>query len=179
MVCVFLAAGFEEIEALTVVDVLRRADLEVRTVGVGGRQVTGSHGIPVVADLEEQSLDFNRVEMVVLPGGMPGAANLEKSPVVTGCLRDCSARGGWIAAICAAPSVLGHLGLLQGKKATCFPGYEGELAGAQVAAGPVCTDGRLITGNGPGAAMAFALEIVRLQKGEALAEELRRGMQCV
>ena len=115
MIYVFLANGFEEIEALAPVDILRRAELEVKTVGVGGKTITGSHGITVTADIEEKDVTTDDMELMILPGGMPGTLNLEKSPIVTTCAEYCAKNDIYLAAICAAPSVLGHLGLLNGK----------------------------------------------------------------
>ena len=112
MIAVFLAQGFEEIEALAVVDVLRRAELPVKTVGVGGREITGAHGICVKADMEEKEVSTDELEAVVLPGGMPGTLNLEKSPIVRTCIRYCCENDLYICAICAAPSILGHMGLV-------------------------------------------------------------------
>ena len=131
MIYVFLANGFEEIEALAPVDILRRAELEVKTVGVGGKTITGSHGITVTADIEEKDVTTDDMKLMILPGGMPGTLNLEKSPIVTTCAEYCAKNDIYLAAICAAPSVLGHLGLLNGKEAICFPGYEQELTGAR------------------------------------------------
>ena len=179
MVYVFLASGFEEIEALSVVDILRRADVDVQTVGVGNRQITGSHGIPVLADADTSSFLPGLAEGVVLPGGMPGATNLESDSAVIEGVRHCAAKGGLVAAICAAPFILGHMGLLEGRKATCYPGFESELIGAQIEKGPVCVDENTITGNGPGAAVAFALALVRILKGAKTADTIKRGMQCV
>ena len=110
MIYVFLANGFEEIEALATVDILRRAELDVKTVGVGGKTVTGSHGIPVTADIEEKDVTTDDMELVVLPGGMPGTLNLEKSPIVMASVRYCLDNSIYVAAICAAPSILGHIG---------------------------------------------------------------------
>lgn len=177
MVAVFLADGFEEIEAVAPTDILRRAGVEVRIVGVGGRVVTGSHGIPLTADLTADALDPEKPEMIVLPGGMPGARNLERSDAVQRCIDAAARRGAWIAAICAAPFILGHRGLLRGRRAVCYPGYEPELAGAEIGGGPVCCDGRFITGNGPGAAFAFGLLLAGKLAGGEKAEEIRRGMQ--
>ena len=129
MIYVFLASGFEEIEALAVVDILRRAELEVQTVavGVGEKTVRGAHGIPVVADVTEEQAKPEGLEMVVLPGGMPGTLNLEKSQTVQEFLQLASNNGLWIGAICAAPSILGHNGLADGKRVTCYPGFESQL----------------------------------------------------
>ena len=169
MIYVFLANGFEEIEALAPVDILRRAEQEVKTVGVGGKTITGSHGITVTAD----------IEMLVLPGGMPGTLNLEKSPIVTACARYCAANGVYLAAICAAPSILGHLGLLEGREAICFPGFEGELKGAKLSEKPVCVDGSIITAKGMGVATQFGLTLAGLIAGQDTADKIRASIQSV
>ncbi|MBR4186757.1 MAG: DJ-1/PfpI family protein [Clostridia bacterium] len=179
MIIEFLADGFEEIEALTPVDVLRRAGLEVKTAAVGGHglTVTGSHGIPVTADMTaEDTADLGGIDMVILPGGMPGAKNLDADPTVDAVLRRVHAEGGILAAICAAPMVLGRRGYLNGKRATCFPGFEGELAGAAYTAGRVEEDGRIVTACGMGAATEFALALVRTLKGGEAAEALRSAI---
>lgn len=163
MVLVFLANGFEEIEALTPVDCLRRCEIEVRTVGVSGRAVTGSHGITVFCDIiaEEMLLD-NNTDMIILPGGMPGTLNLEKSKYVQTAIDWCVSHNKPIAAICAAPSILGHKGLLKGKKAVCYTGFEDQLYGAEVLDDvPAVTDGNIITGCGMGAALEFSCEIIK------------------
>jgi protein deglycase len=156
MVYVFFADGFEEIEAIAPVDILRRSNIAVKTVGVGGRSIRGAHGITIAADIDVDSVGQDS-EMIVLPGGMPGTRNLEKSAAVQKCIDYVAERGAFIAAICAAPSILGHKGLLRGKKAVCYPGYEKDLVGASVMSSQVCEDGQIITGNGPGAAFAFGL----------------------
>ena len=169
MIIICLAPGFEEIEALTPVDVLRRAGLDVKTVAIGTdtKTVIGSHGISVIADITERELsarsDFpSCVEHIILPGGMPGSLNLDASPFVDKMLYDVKQRGGHIAAICAAPLVLGRRGFLVEKKATCFPGFEAELVGATVT-GEVCvSDGNITTANGMEAALPFAKELVRI-----------------
>ena len=178
MIYLFLANGFEEVEALGTLDVLRRAELEVKTVGVGSKTITGSHHVTVTADMEQSEVLTDNMEMVILPGGMPGTLNLENSPIVTACIRYCAENGLPIAAICAAPSILGHMGLLKGKKALCFPGFEQELEGAGLAEGLVCRDGLLITGKGPGAALEFGFEIVRMLVDDETAQRLRMSMQC-
>lgn len=180
MIYIFLANGFEEIEAVSVIDVLRRAEYQVETVAVGtkDKRVSGAHNMVVEADRCEQEIHFGAARAIVLPGGMPGTLNLEKSSVVQQAIQHCEKQGKWIAAICAAPSILGHMGILQGKTVTCFPGFEGELTGAQVSDAPVCQDGTLITGKGPGAAIAFALQLVAAISGEDLANNLRMSMQC-
>ena len=162
MILVTLAEGFEEIEALTPVDMLRRAGKDVRTVAIGKNPVTGSHGISVVADLVADEVVLDEVEHLILPGGMPGSVNLDASAFVDACIARVLARGGHLAAICAAPLVLGRRGLLEGKRATCFPGFEGELCGAVLSGTEVVTDGNVTTANGMEAALPFAKELVRV-----------------
>jgi len=178
MVYVFLAEGFEEMEALTPIDLLRRVDVPVTVVGVGSSIVKGAHGIGFTTDTCGEGLDFADVELVVLPGGMPGTTNLDASPMVETCLKKAAEKDAVIAAICAAPSVLGHKGLLQGKRATCFPGFEEELLGAVHTGAPVEKDGNIITARGAGVALEFALELVALLKGEAVAKALKESLQC-
>lgn len=177
-IAVFLAMGFEEIEALTTVDILRRAELQVETVGVGGPVVRGAHGVSVLADVTDEQWSVDGLSAVVLPGGMPGTLNLERSPVVQGALDVAQQRGLWIGAICAAPSILGHRGLLEGRTAVCFPGFEGELKGARLDDRPVVRDGRIITGRGAGVAVDFALCLAEQLASPETAEKIRAGMQC-
>lgn len=179
MVYVFLAQGFEEMEALAPIDLLRRAGVEVCTVGVGGKRIVGAHKVGFTADSDGIVLDFSNAEAVILPGGMPGSSNLDASPMVADCLNIAANKGAVLAAICAAPLVLGHKGLLQGKKATCFPGFEEELYGAVHTGKPVEKDGNIITARGAGVALDFALTLVAELKGEAVAKELREALQCV
>ena len=175
MVVLFLANGFEEIEALTPVDLLRRAGVEVVTVGIGGKAVTGSHGITVMADTD--TLPHGDIDMVILPGGMPGASNLDASPMVAEALTKAQASGGYLAAICAAPMVLGHQGYLIGKRAVCFPGFESELTGAVVDPDAfVVRDGHVITAKGMGAALDFGLALVTALKDEQTALTLRKAV---
>ena len=177
MIYFFLAEGFEEIEALCPIDIMRRAGLEVKTVGVGAKEITGSHGITVVADMIDTEYNDKAPELVFLPGGMPGTLNLEQSPLVQTAIKHAVKHQLPIGAICAAPSILGHLGLLQGKKATCYPGFESELTGATLCDG-VVTDGNITTASGAGVAVDFALELVSRLVSAEKAEEIRRGMQC-
>ena len=123
MVCIFLADGFEEIEAIATVDILRRAGIDVQIVGVGGQEIIGTHQIKIEADITETMLKIQDVQMIILPGGMPGTANLEKNQTVQSAIDYVAKNNGYIGAICAAPSILGHKGLLKGKNATCFPGF--------------------------------------------------------
>ena len=176
-VYVHLAEGFEEIEALTVVDVLRRAGIDVQTVSVTGKkEVAGSHQVKVVTDLLFEDADYSRAGMIVLPGGMPGTVNLEKHEGLRGKIIEFNDKGKWLAAICAAPSVLGKLGLLGGKTATCYPGFEKYLSGAKTSENPVEVSGNVITSRGPVRAVYFALEIVRAIKGQEVAKMLDEGM---
>lgn len=183
MVYVFLANGFEEIEALTPVDLLRRAGAEVTVVGVTGKIVTGSHGIPVTADVTmEEALALLRTkgapEMIVLPGGMPGASNLDASSGVDAFIDAAKAADAYLTAICAAPMILGKRGLLKGKNAVCYPGFEKYLTGAKIAGEGVrvVTDGKVITGKAMGAATEFALALTAALKGVSAAEELRASI---
>ena len=179
LITVLLADGFEEIEALTPPDLLRRAGFDVRTVGIGGKIVVGAHKIPVICDMTADEVDPSRVSMVILPGGMPGAENLDASPFVGRLLDSVLSRGGRAAAICAAPLVLGRRGYLRGKRAGCYPGFEGELTGAVPCDLPVVTDGNITTAKGMGVALAFAEELVALLAGKEKARELSRAVMEV
>ena len=178
MIPVFLANGFEEIEALATVDILRRAGLSVVTVGVGSAMPIGAHNVSVRADITEDELVISDCHAVVLPGGMPGTLNLEKSAVVQKALRYAVDNNLIVAAICAAPSVLGHAGYLAGKKATCYPGFEDALLGAEYVNTGVVTDDIFTTASGAGVAVDFSLELVRILVSAEAAEEIRRGIQC-
>lgn len=180
MIYVFFADGFEEIEALTPVDVLRRAGLDVLTVGVTGKTVTGSHGIPVVCDAQIDDVNPVDIEAVVLPGGLPGTTNLEKCDRVQEFIDCANSEGKIVAAICAAPSVLGHKGLLEGKRATCYTGFEKDLVGAVCTGEPAVRDGNIVTGRGAGAAFEFAFTLLDALTGSSTqSEKLRAGMLCV
>ena len=178
MIYMFLADGFEEVEALCPLDILRRAGLEVTTVGVGGKDmITGSHGIRVMADMVDVMYRDSAPDMIILPGGMPGSTNLDESRIVDAAVRSAARRGSYLAAICAAPLVLGRRGLLDGKRATCFPGFEDELAGATVDSDSrVVRDGNVITAKGMGVAFDFGLELVRVLKDDATAESIRQSV---
>ena len=174
---VFLAEGFEEIEALTPVDVLRRAGLSVQTVSVMDEQVVaGAHGVPVLADKMFAEINPEDAEMILLPGGLPGATNLDAHAGLGQMIQDFAKEEKPLAAICAAPLVFGNRGLLQGKKATCYPGFETYLQGAEYTAALVEKDGNFITGKGPGAAMEFAFAIVEKYCGIDKVNELKQGM---
>lgn len=177
---IFLAEGFEEIEALTPVDVLRRAGMDVKTVAVGGsREVTGAHGVTVLADMLISDCDLDDAEFLILPGGMPGATNLHNSERLRKALKAQAERGGKIAAICASPAVvLAPLGLLNGKEATCYPGFEKDCiaSGAIYRDMPVVALNEVITGSGPAAALKFSLAIVANAMGEGIAQEVGSQM---
>lgn len=177
MIYVFLATGFEDIEALAPVDIMRRAGLEVKTVSITGEQIVqSSHGVGVLADTLIGDVDFSLAEMLVLPGGLPGSTNLDACTELTAALKRHHESGKPLAAICAAPLVFGHLGILAGKRATCYPGVEGELKGATYTAAIVEKDGNIITGKGPGAAFEFGYAIVDHFLGEGASDGLRAGM---
>ena len=177
MVYMFLADGFEEIEALCPLDLLRRAGVDIKTVSVGdGDFVTGSHGISVKADMKESDFGDERPEMVILPGGLPGTTNLEASGVVAKALADALAADAYVCAICAAPSVLGKRGYLRGKEAICYPGFEEYLEGAKISDKKVVRDGKIITGAGMGVALEFGLMLVSALCGEEKAKELKKAV---
>lgn len=179
MIYVFLAKGFEEIEALTVVDFLRRAELEVYTVGIGSKIVAGSHNIPVFCDLDESEAAADAsVDAIVLPGGMPGTLNLEANGKVSELIDYCVQNDKFVCAICAAPSILGHRGLLDGRKATCFPGFEKELGTAEYTDDYVTRDGKFITAKGMGSSILFAKEIAGALSDKNKAEKIKESLQC-
>ena len=178
MVYVLLAEGFEEVEALTPVDLLRRAGMETRLVGVTGATVCGARGINVVTDLSMDEVDLAKADMLVLPGGMPGTLNEEASPVVQAVIDYCVANDRWIGAICAAPSILGHKGVLNGKTATCYTGFEKELTGAEIGSDGVIRDGKIITARGAGVAVDFGLELVGAVCGRETQQQIRGSILC-
>lgn len=178
MIYLFLANGFEEVEALAPLDLLRRAGLEVTTVGIGGEQITGAHGITVMADIPDTMYADSKPDMIILPGGMPGARNLDESRIVDAALKAAVRCNAYIGAICAAPFILGKRGILNGKRATCYPGFEKELVGAQLCPEKVVTDGRIITAAGMGVAVDFGLALVEALKGADTAAQLREAIQC-
>ena len=177
-VCVFFAEGFEEVEALTPVDLLRRAGISVSMVSIGETlTVTGRSGITVVADSLLSETTFDDTEMLVLPGGMPGTKYLGECETLTARVRAFAENPEKkIAAICAAPTVFGQLGLLNGRKACCYPGLEGKLAGAEVSYEDVVTDGNITTSRGAGTAKAFALRLIAELTDEETAEKVRAGI---
>ena len=169
MIYVFLAEGFEETEAITPIDMLRRCGKEVLTVGVTGKVVRGAHNIPVECDITIDEAGVGGLEMIVLPGGMPGTKNLAASKKLAQMIAYCTNNKIFMGAICAAPSVLGSIGVLNGKKAVCYPGFESKCTGAHMVDADVVTDGPITTGRALGAAIPFALELVRLLTDEQAA----------
>jgi 4-methyl-5(b-hydroxyethyl)-thiazole monophosphate biosynthesis len=171
---VLLADGFEEIEAITIIDVLRRGDIEVTTAALKDRTVRGAHGISVLADCEFDEVKGDRFDVILLPGGMPGARNLRDDSRVMELLQRQAQQDDYLGAICAAPIALEAAGVLNGKRATSYPGYE--LPSAHVSDARVVVDGKLITSRGPGTAVEFALEWVKVLIGVEKAEKLRQDM---
>jgi 4-methyl-5(b-hydroxyethyl)-thiazole monophosphate biosynthesis len=169
---VFLATGFEEMEAVGTIDILRRGDIETITVSVtGDKTVVGAHDIPVTADELFEDMDFTRFDALVLPGGGPGSERLNKHEGVRKALVTAYENDRLLAAICASPRVFGSLGLLNGKKATCYPGIEPELIGAAIVNEPVVVDRNILTGRGPGLVFDFGLAIVNYLTGDACAAD--------
>ncbi len=178
MVYVFLAKGFEELEALAPVDVLRRAGVEVKTVGVTGKRVSGSHGISVNCDITIAEAVYDELEGIILPGGLPGTTNLEADETVQNFIDYATENSKVIGAICAAPMILGHKGLLCGKNAVCYTGFEKELTGAHVLDRPAVRDGNIVTGWGAGGAMEFALLYLEaISESQELAKKIARNMR--
>ncbi len=178
MIYILLADGFEEIEALTVVDVLRRAELNIKMVSVNNEEfVRGAHDIIVKTDCNIEDVNKHDIQMIVLPGGMPGTKNLNGNNKVTELLKFCVENDLWISAICAAPMVLGNKGYLKGKEAICFPGFEKYLEDAIIRDSKVVVSDKFITSKGAGTAFDFAVTIVSLLKDENLAHTLRIQMQ--
>ena len=178
MVYMFLAEGFEEIEALAPLDLLRRAGIDVTTVGIGGGSITGAHGITVKADIKDKKVKFEKIDMVILPGGMPGTKNLDASQTVHKALDLAKEQNAYVGAICAAPMILGKRGDLKGKRAVCYPGFEEYLDGAILQARETKTaaDGKIITARGMGVAVEFGLALVAALCWDGKAEELRSAV---
>lgn len=179
MIYVFMADGFEETEAIAPIDMLRRAGCDVVTVGIKNDGVRSSHGVPVLCDITDMQVELDeRLEMIVLPGGMPGTLNIEANPVVQSAIDYCVSKNIPIGAICAAPSILGKKGLLDGKEAICFPGFEKYLIGAKLSDKKVVTDGIYTTAAGAGVAVQFGLELVRVLKGKEESDAIKAAIRC-
>lgn len=177
MIYILLATGFEETEMIAPLDMLRRAEIPVQTVGISGKVVVGAHNIPVTADILPEDVDASQMDGVILPGGMPGTTNLQDSEFVLTLVKTCFAKRKLVAAICAAPMILGTLGLLDGKEATCFPGFEGYLKGATVVDAPAVVFDNVITGRGAGAALDFGAALVDFLTEPGKGTELLKTMQ--
>lgn len=176
---VFLADGFEEIEAVVTIDILRRAEVEVQTISISSlKEVNGAHGISIIADQLFEEVDFSDAEMLILPGGMPGTKNLEAHLGLKTLLAEQAAKNRYIAAICAAPSILGKMGLLRGMEAVCFPGFESSLLGATLSTEKVVHSNTIITAKGAGVATEFALKIVEILKDKNCAQQISETI-CV
>lgn len=174
---IFMADGCEEIEGLTVVDLVRRAGIEIEMISVSGNDVvTGSHKIAFQTDVSKADADFASYDGIVLPGGMPGTTHLMEDDTVNRVIKEFATSGKLVAAICAAPSVLGNAGLLEGKKATCYPGVESKLTGADFVTDPVAKDGNIITSRGLGTAIDFAAEIVAYLLDKDAAKSLKENI---
>jgi len=174
----FFATGFEEVEALMVIDLLRRTkEVEVTTVSVTDRLlVPSSHGFNIMADAIITDIDFSNGDMIFLPGGMPGTTNLEACKVLTDNIISYNEQGKKIAAICAAPSILGHLGILEGRRATCYPGFEDELKGATIE-GNIVTDGNITTAKGLGVALELGLELITVLVNQEMSDNIAKAIQ--
>lgn len=175
MVYVLLGTGFEEVEAIAPVDLMRRAGIEVQTVGITSKTVAGSHKIPVEADILPENMDLESMDMIVLPGGLGGVASARASQAALDALRWGWEHDRFVAAICAGPTVLADLGIPDGKKATCFPGCEGQMGKADMVPGVAALrDGKLITGTSAGCAIPFALELIKALKGSEAADKVAK-----
>lgn len=176
-VFLFLAEGFEEIEAIATVDILRRAGISVKTISITNQlPVVGAHQITIKADQLFSQTDFNHAAMLILPGGMPGTRNLQQFQPLTELIKRFAEENKYLAAICAAPSIYGEMGLLNGKEATCYPGFEKELIGAIHSNKPVVVSDRIITSSGPGTAFPFALKLVEILTDKNTASNVAKGM---
>lgn len=179
MVYCFLADGFEELEAIAPVDILRRADVDVITVGVTGDVVDGRHGIKIIADCSIDDIELSdKLEGVILPGGLPGATNLEESAKVQQAIDFAADNNKLVCAICAAPQILGHKGLLKGKEAIAYPGFESELDGAKISSDFIAVDGNFITAKGAGVATDFGFAITAAIKGQEVSDKIKASIQC-
>ena len=174
----FLGEGFEELEAVAIIDVLRRGNVELTTAGIGGKLVTGAHGIAVQADIQIEEIKPGQPELIILPGGMGGVESIMASKEAISLIKDTYSSGGRLAAICAAPMIYGNIGFLDGKKAVIYPGMENEISKAQVQVGEkTVKDGKILTGQAPGAAIDFGLALLEWLKDKETAENVRQQLQ--
>lgn len=179
MLYMFFANGFEEVEAIAALDVIRRAGIEILSVGVGSQIITGSHNISVVCDVTADKIEFDEnTKGIILPGGMPGTTNLMNNSIVDNFIDLCVENNRLICAICAAPMILGKKGILDGREAVCFPGFEDELKGAVISSEFVCNSNGVITARGMGSAVNFGLEIVAELTDRETSDKLKATLQC-
>ena len=174
MVYMLLGTGFEETEAIAPLDLLRRANIEVVTVGLNGKIIKGSHGIGVEADLEIGQADFSDAEMIILPGGLGGVASIKACPAALDAVRHAYETGKYVAAICAGPTILASLGITDGKNATCYPGCESQMGSANMVTAAAVTDGKVITGTSAGCAIPFGLALIAALKGQEAADAVEK-----
>ena len=176
LVYFLVGKGFEETELIAPVDILRRGGVEVQTVGIGGTEIEGAHGVTIRTDTTVEKIDDGKLEMIVLPGGMGGVTAIRGSAAAIRALRAAHTGGKFVAAICAGPTVLAELGITDGKKAVCYPGMESEMGAAEMIDADAVRDGKLICGRAPGAALDFGLLLLETLKGKDTAETVRRGL---
>lgn len=174
MVYMLLGTGFEETEAIAPLDLLRRAGVEIATVGINGKVITGSHGIPVTADIELCEMDLAATDMIVLPGGLRGVNSIKASEKALEAVRYAYDNGKFVAAICAGPTILAQLGITDGRNATCYPGCEEQMGAANMVCAAAVTDGKVITGTSAGCAIPFGLALITALKGEEAAEAIAK-----
>ena len=174
MVYMLLGTGFEETEAIAPLDLLRRAGIEIQTVGLNGRIIYGSHGIGVEADIEIGQMDLTQLEMIILPGGLGGVASIRGCQAAMDAVRFAYENDKYTAAICAGPTVLADLGIPNGKNATCYPGCEGQMGSANMVEAAAVTDGKLITGTSAGCAVSFGLALIAALKGQEEADRIEK-----
>ncbi len=179
MIYVFLADGFEELEMIAPLDILKRSKIKIKTVGIEQEIVTGSLGISIKTDTTIQKIDKNDIEGIILPGGMPGTTNLAKNESVRDIINYCTEKNILIAAICAAPSILGEMGILRGKEACCYPGFENSLIGAKISSNSICVSGNIITAKGPGVATEFGFKILEYIKEKRVVKIVKNSMQFI
>jgi 4-methyl-5(b-hydroxyethyl)-thiazole monophosphate biosynthesis len=174
---IFLGTGYEEVEMLTVVDMLRRADISIDMVSItGAREVTSSHKVTITADKLLEEVDFSAADMLILPGGIPGTPNLRSCETLCRQLKTFATNGKWVAAVCAAPTILGELEILKGKKATCYPSFSDKLATGDYVKQPVVVDGHVITSRGMGTCIEFAGAIIEALKDKATADAVKQAI---
>lgn len=177
MIYVFLANGFEELEAIAPVDILKRSRIPLKIVGVGGKIISGSLGIEITADITIEEVKKEDIEGIILPGGMPGTDNLYANEKIRDIVNYCAEKNILIAAICAAPSILGKMGILENKFVCCYPGFEESLKSAKISTDLVCSDKNIITAKGPGAATEFGFKILKYLKNDKAVEVVKKSMQ--